>query len=123
MSDISLTSVPLEDVILDHRNEEELLSQAKVRVLNESGGLLNDFTENSPVAALIQGQVHAGAELLYDANRQTLKLLIEFLKRTGVERSLGTKAVVTLTFTLTSPQPIAFGIPEGFEVVDSSGQY
>ncbi|BAY23707.1 hypothetical protein NIES2100_34990 [Calothrix sp. NIES-2100] len=121
MSDIS--SIPLDDVVLDQRTEEDLVSQAQVRVFNASGGQLNDFSENSPIAALIQGQAFAGSELLYYINKLPLALVVKFLKLTGVEQSLGTKAVTTLNFTLTSPQSIPFTIPEGFEVVDSSGIY
>ncbi|BAY64991.1 hypothetical protein NIES22_50920 [Calothrix brevissima NIES-22] len=121
MTDIS--SIQLSSVIIDERTEEELVSQAQLRVFNASGGQLNDFSENSPVAALIQGQAFAASELLYWVNKLPLALVIDFLKVTGVEQSLGTKAVTTLTFTLTAPQSTPFTIPEGFEVVDSSGTY
>lgn len=121
MSDIS--SIPLDDVVLDQRNEEDLVSQAQVRVFNASSGQLNDFSENSPVAALIQGQAFAASELLFYVNKLPLALVVKFLKLTGVEQSLGTKAVTTLNFTLTAPQNTPFTIPEGFEVVDSSGTY
>lgn len=122
MSDISFTE-PLSEVILDNRNEEELLSQAQLRVFNESNGRLNDFSDNSPLAALLQGQVFACAEFLYYVNQLPLALVVDFLKITGVERSLGTKAKVILTFNLTLPQSTPFIIPQGFEVVDESGNY
>lgn len=115
-------SIVLNSIKLDPRNEVDLVEQAKLKVYNASGGLLNDFTENSPVAALIQGQAFAGAELLYYANQLPLAFVIDFLKVTGVTRSLGTKAKTTLTFNISSPQNIIFTIPEGFEVVDSEGR-
>ncbi|AFY49018.1 Baseplate J-like protein [Nostoc sp. PCC 7524] len=118
-----MTTEPLTSIILDPQAEEELALRSQARVFNESGGLLNDFSENSPVAALIQGQAFAGAELLYYINQLPLALVIDFLKITGVERSLGTKATTTLTFTLITPQSTTFTIPEGFEVVDLSGRY
>jgi hypothetical protein len=121
MNDELENSIPLESIILDPRNEETLVTQARIRVFNESKGVLNDFSENSPVAALIQGQAFAGAELLYYINRLPLALVIDFLKITGVERRLGTKAVVTLTFTLSAPVSTSFVIPEGFEVVSEDG--
>ncbi|MBD2196621.1 MULTISPECIES: baseplate J/gp47 family protein [Calothrix] len=121
MTDIS--SIPLDTILLDDRDEESIVSQAQLRVYNASGGQLNDFSENSPVAALIQGQAFAASEFLYHVNKLPLALVVDFLKVTGVEQSLGTKAVTTLTFTLTAPQSTPFTIPEGFEVVDSSGQY
>ncbi|MFN6486302.1 MULTISPECIES: baseplate J/gp47 family protein [unclassified Nostoc] len=117
MADITLTSITL-----DPRNEVEIVEQAKLKVYNASGGLLNDFTENSPIAALIQGQAFAGAELLYYINQLPLALVIDFLKITGVTRSSGTKAKTTLTFSISSPQSVIFTIPEGFEVVDSNGK-
>ncbi|UKO99355.1 baseplate J/gp47 family protein [Nostoc sp. UHCC 0870] len=110
-------------ILIDEQNEESILEQAQLRVFNESGGLLNDFSENSPVAALIQGQAFAAAEFLYYVNKLPLALVIDFLKLTGVVRSLGTQAKTTLTFTLSNPQGIAFTIPEGFEVADESGNY
>ncbi|NEU81505.1 baseplate J/gp47 family protein [Nostoc sp. UIC 10630] len=117
MADIILNSI-----FLDPRNETDIVEQAKLKVYNASGGLLNDFTENSPVAALIQGQAFAGAELLYYVNQLPLALVIDFLKITGVTRSSGTKAKTTLTFSISSPQNTIFTIPEGFEVVDSQGK-
>ncbi|MFN6531031.1 baseplate J/gp47 family protein [Nostoc sp. ChiSLP03a] len=115
-------SIVLTSITLDPRDETELVEQAKLKVYNASGGLLNDFTENSPVAALIQGQAFAGAELLYYINQLPLALVIDFLKITGVTRSSGTKAKTTLTFSISSPQSVIFTIPEGFEVVDSNGK-
>lgn len=117
------TTIPLESVILDPRNEEELVTKAQIRVFNESNGLLNDFTDNSPLAALIQGQAFAASELLYYVNKLPLALIIDFLKITGVERSLGTKAVVDLQFYLSAPLNNTFIIPQGFEVVDETGVY
>jgi hypothetical protein len=115
--------VPLDSVLIDPRNEEELLEQAQLRVFNSSGGQLNDFSENSPVSALLQGQAFAGSEILYYANQLPLALVIDFLKVTGTYRRLGTKAKVTLTFNLSSPQSVPFTILEGFEVLDESGNF
>jgi hypothetical protein len=122
MDDIN-NLVPLDSVILDPRNEEELLEQSQLRVYNSSGGQLNDFSENSPVAALLQGQAFAGSELLYYANQLPLALVIDFLKITGISRRLGTKAKATLTFNLSSPQSLPFTILQGFEVLDESGNF
>lgn len=113
----------LESIILDPQDEETIVESAQLRVFNESGGQLNDFTENSPVAALIQGQAFAASEFLYYVNQLPLALVIDFLKVTGVTRKLGTQAKTTLTFTLSNPQSFTFTIPEGFEVTDQSGNY
>ncbi|ANV88503.1 baseplate J/gp47 family protein [Picosynechococcus sp. PCC 7117] len=122
MEDIN-NLIPLDEVILDNRNEEELFEQARVRVFNSSQGTLNDFTENSPLASILQGQVFAGAEFLFYANQLPLALVVDFLKVTGVQRNLGTKAKVTLTFSITAPQPVSYVIPAGFEVVDVTSKY
>ncbi|MBD2452241.1 baseplate J/gp47 family protein [Nostoc sp. FACHB-152] len=116
-------TIPLQSILIDPRNEETLVAEAQVVVSNASNGQLNDFSENSPVAALIQGQAFAGAELLYYINQLPLALVVDFLKVTGVQRSLGTKAKATLTFNISSPQSVDFTIPQGFEVVDDSGNY
>ncbi|AUT00914.1 hypothetical protein CLI64_11165 [Nostoc sp. CENA543] len=118
MSDITET---LNSIILDERDEEQIVEAAQVRVFNASGGALDDFTENSPVAALIQGQAFAASELLYHVNRLPIAIIIDFLKVAGVTRRLGTKAAATLTFTLTTPLSNSFVIPAGFEVIDSTG--
>ncbi|BBD59511.1 hypothetical protein NIES2109_22980 [Nostoc sp. HK-01] len=118
MTDISTT---LNSIILDDRDEETIVQQAQLRVFNASSGQLDDFTENSPVAALIQGQAFAASELLYKVNKLPIAVIIDFLKVIGVERRLGTKATTTLTFTLTAPLSNTFIIPEGFEVIDVSG--
>ncbi|ALF55612.1 hypothetical protein ACX27_26665 [Nostoc piscinale CENA21] len=118
MTDISTT---LKSIILDERDEETILQQAQLRVFNASSGQLDDFTENSPVAALLQGQAFAASELLYKVNQLPIAVIIDFLKVIGVERKLGTKATATLTFTLTAPLSNTFVIPEGFEVIDITG--
>lgn len=118
MTDISQT---LNSIILDERDEETIVQQAHLRVFNASGGQLDDFSENNPIAALIQGQAFAASELLYKVNQLPIAVIIDFLKVIGVERRLGTKATTTLTFTLTAPLSNTFVIPEGFEIIDVSG--
>lgn len=121
MTDIA--SVPLNSVILDDRQEEELVKQANLKVFNASGGLLNDFSENSAINAIAQGLAFAGSEILYKANQLPLAFVVDFLKVTGLQRKLGTKATVTLTFSLTSALNNSYFIPQGFEVIDDAGQY
>lgn len=120
---MSELTTPLESIIIDDRDEEKLVEQARLKVFNQSNGLLNDFSENSIISSLIQGQAFAGSELLYKVNKSILALVIDFLKVSGVERRLGNQAVVDLTFTLTSTLGSTFYLPEGYEVVDDSGQY
>ncbi|MBD2515182.1 baseplate J/gp47 family protein [Nostoc sp. FACHB-973] len=121
MSDISV--IPFESITLDPRNEETLVAQAMIRLREASAEQISNFSENSPETALLQAQAFAGSELLYYVNKLPLALVLEFLKVTGVERSLGTKARTTLTFTLTAPQSNSFVVPQNFEVVDFTGTY
>ncbi|MBW4421183.1 MAG: baseplate J/gp47 family protein [Myxacorys californica WJT36-NPBG1] len=107
--------------LIDERNEEQLVTEAQRTAFNKSNGLLNDFSDHNPLTCLIQGQAYSGAELLYSVNKLPLVLLLKFLQTTGVQRNLGSKAVTTLTFTLTAPLTQAFQIPANFEVVSSNG--
>jgi hypothetical protein len=116
-------TVPLELIPIDDRSEEALVEQARLRVYTASSGLLNDFSENSAIAALIQGQGFAASEFLYRVNKLPLNLVIAFLSVAGVQRRLGTKASVSLTFSLTAPLTNSFFIPQDFEVLDESGQF
>lgn len=121
MTDFQVEALELPTI--DPRDEETLATQAQIRVKNKSGNLLNDFSDSSPITALLQGQAFAGSELLWYTNKVVPALAIQYLKNAGVERRLGTKAVVTLTFTLRAFQNVAFTIPAGFQVQDTSGQY
>lgn len=109
--------------VLDPRNEEEIVRQAQLAVYNGSKAQLNDFSDHSPLAALLQGQAFAGAEFLYYVNKLPLALVLRFLETTGVKRKLGQTATAQLTFTLSAPLNQPFEIPAGFEVIDSSGEF
>lgn len=107
---------PLEPIDLDPRNEEELIDRAADRIYTASGGTINDFSENSPAIALVEGQALAGAELLYQANQFAEAVTIQFLQIAGIQRSLGTVAEVVLTFTLTQRLSTPFTLPAGYIV-------
>lgn len=121
MADIDTESLGLYLPTIDPRNEEELAQQSRMVVLNRSNGLLNDFSDHNPLAALTQGQAFAGAELLYYANKLPIALVLKFLEVVGAVRSLGSKATVNLTFTLTAPIGTEFLIPQGFEATNRRG--
>lgn len=114
---------PLPLPILDPRNEATLTEQALIRVFNASGGLLNDFSSSSVARALVEGQAFAAAEMLFYLNRLPLAIVLQYLRITGVERSLGTKAQVTLTFTLRATLAAPFTIPQGFQVLGGRYSY
>lgn len=112
---------PLNDPILDPRNEEDLVLRALDRVHAISNGRLNDFSPSSPARALIEGQAFCGAELLYWVNKLPEALAIAFLKIAGIQQRLGSAAQATLTFTLTAPLSSPFVIPQGYQVKSDSG--
>ena len=106
--------------ILDPRNEEDLSAQAIAIVSNRSGGLLNDFSDHSPISALMQGFAFSAAELLYYTNQLPYALVLKFLQTsTGITQSLGQKATVSLTFTLSAPLTNSFQIPANFQILGS----
>lgn len=106
--------------IIDPRNEEELANQSSAIVSNRSGGVLNDFSDHSPISALMQGFAFSSAELLYYANQLPYALVVKFLETsTGISQSSGQKATVALTFTLSAPLSNSFQIPANFEVLGS----
>jgi hypothetical protein len=121
MVDIDTESLGLYLPAIDPRNEEELAKQGQLVVFNRSSGLLNDFSDHNPLAALLQGQAFSGAELLYYASKLPLALVVKFLEVTGSTRKLGTKATATLTFTLTASLSSAFQILAGFEITNRAG--
>ena len=107
---------PLENPVIDPRNEEEIVEYATDRIFQASGGRLNDFSESSPARALVEGQAFAAAELLYYANQLPEGFAIAFLKIAGIQQRLGTFAKVNLTFRLSVPLGNPFTIPQGYEV-------
>lgn len=110
-------------LVLDPRNEAELVTQAQRRVENASNGALNDFTPGSPLAALLEGQVFATAELLYYLNMLPEALALEVLRLSGTDRSPGTKARGTLVFLLQRPLSNPFVLPAGYRLTHNSRDY
>lgn len=123
MAEIETTNLGLFIPAIDDRSEEDLYAGALNVVLNRSQGSLNDTSPHNPLGVLLRSQAFASAELLFRVNKLPLSLLVKFLEITGVERRLGAKAQVTLTFTLTAPRNTPFTISAGFEVTNNSGAY
>lgn len=107
--------------VIDNRSEAQLTEQAKRVTFERSGGLLNDFSEGSVTDVLLRSQCYAGAELLWYTSLLPTALAVKFLEITGVKRSLGTKALSTVRFTLTAPRTGVFSVPSGFIVKGNSG--
>ncbi|MBE9178661.1 baseplate J/gp47 family protein [Oculatella sp. LEGE 06141] len=117
-----MDSQPLEYPVLDPRNERQLVEQSLVRTYNASERKLNDFSTSSVVRVFVEGMGFCAAEMLWHVNKLPAALLIAFLRNAGVERRLGTKATVNVTFTLAQPLSTPYTIPQGFQVADSSNR-
>lgn len=116
-----LTNIP--KLILDAQNEDELTQLAYARIKTASGNTINDFRPGSAIAALVEGQTFALAELLYYLNMMPEAIAIEVFRLYGVERSLGTQAAGELTFTLTQPTSDIFILPAGYSIPYLDGQF
>ncbi len=113
---------PLPLPIIDPRNESDLINAAIALADQLSNGLLNDFSLNSPMLALIESQAFVAGELLYYLNRSIAAIAIQYYKNFGIEQKLGSPAIVELKFTLNAVQSNLFSIPSGFIVTTSSGK-
>lgn len=106
----------LPKLILDPTNEGDLVQLAFARIRAASGNTITDFRPGSSVAALVEGQTFALAELLYYLNLMPEAIAIEVFRLYGVKRSLGTKAAGSLTFRLSDPAIDPFTLPVGFTI-------
>lgn len=95
MSEIFGPILPLQ---LDSRNTPELLRAIQTRINLESEGKLNDFTPASPLSAITEGQAFAQAELLFYLNNLPEAFTLQWLRNLGVQRKLGSRAYVDVTF-------------------------
>jgi hypothetical protein len=88
-------------VVLDPRDDVTLLEQMYMRVLNASGGKLNQVTPGSSLAALFEGIVYALATQRWYLNNLPEALAIEMFRFSGVKRSAGQFAAGEVTVLLT----------------------
>jgi uncharacterized phage protein gp47/JayE len=102
--------------VIDPRNEEQLADEALLDAFTLSEGRLNDTTDHNPLAVFARTLSRLGSEILWYANKLPRALAVAYLRLAGVERSLGQKARVNLTFTLTGAVTSTYTIPAGFEV-------
>jgi hypothetical protein len=100
-------------LVLDGRNEDELLEQAYQRVFTASGGALNAKQPGSALMALLEGQTFLTAELLWYLNQLPEATAIEVMRLTGVERILSAKAFGVLKVTLVQPLGTPFILSVG----------
>jgi uncharacterized phage protein gp47/JayE len=116
-------SLDIPRIVLDPADDEALRSQAFNRIRIASDNRLTDFSPGSPVAALVEGQVFAQAELSYFLGLLPEALALEVFRLAGPERSEGTRAVGELTFLLTKPISNDFFIPIGYRVNNGDLSY
>jgi uncharacterized phage protein gp47/JayE len=100
-------------LVLDGRNEDELLEQAYQRVVAASGGVLNAKQPGSALMALLEGHTFLTAELLWYLNQLPEATAIEVMRLTGVERILSAKAFGVLKVTLVQPLGTPFILSVG----------
>ena len=96
MADIRGPILPLQ---LDPRNTPALVRDTQTKIFLESGGQLNDFSAASPLSAIVEGQAYAQSELLYYLNSLPEAFTLQWFRQLGIQRSIGAKAIVEITFT------------------------
>jgi Baseplate J-like protein len=102
----------LPDIQLDPRNEWELYEQAQDHVFKVSGGQLGSRNPADPLAFLLEGQVYAGAELLWYVNQLPSKLLTQWLSYWGLTTDDGAIATGSVTVQLAQVNAVVT-IPAG----------
>lgn len=118
MSNIYGPILPLQ---LDSRNTMALVRAIQTRMNLESGGELNDFTPASPLAAISEGQAFAQAELLYYLNNLPEAFSLQWLRQLGIQRRIGAKALVDVTFYKVPGYNRVVIIPQGTKVFANNG--
>lgn len=118
MSNIYGPILPLQ---LDSRNTSALVRAIQTRMNLESGGELNDFTPASPLAAISEGQAFAQAELLYYLNNLPEAFSLQWLRQLGIQRRIGAKALVDVTFYKVPGYNRVVVIPSGTKIFANNG--
>lgn len=113
---------PLLPLQLDSRNVNEVVRAIQSRIHIESGGQLTDFTPASPLAAISEGQGFAQAELLYYLNSLPEAVTIQWLRGLGIQRRIGSRALVDVTFFRVPGYNRPVTIPAGTKVYANGGQ-
>ena len=112
---------PILPLQLDSRNTSALVRAIQTRINLESGGELNDFTPASPLAAISEGQAFAQAELLYYLNNLPEAFSIQWLRQLGIQRRIGARALVDVTFYRVPGYNRVVIIPAGTKVYANNG--
>jgi uncharacterized phage protein gp47/JayE len=113
---------PILPLQLDSRNVNDLVRAIQSRIHIESNGQLTDFTPASPLAAISEGQGFAQIELLYYLNALPEAVTVQWLRSLGVQRRIGSKASVEVTFYRVPGYSRPVTIPAGTKVYADGGQ-
>lgn len=118
MSNVYGPILPLQ---LDPRNLPQLVRAIQSRINLESGGALNDFTPASPLASISEGQAFAQAELNYYLNNLPEAFSLQWLRQLGIQRIIGSRANVAVTFSSVAGYQNAIFIPKNTLLYTQSG--
>lgn len=92
---------PILPLQLDPRNTSALVRDMQTKIFLESDGQLNDFSPASPLSAMVEGQAFAQGELLYYLNSLPEAYTLQWLRQLGIQRAVGARSVVEVTFIKT----------------------
>lgn len=112
---------PILPLRLDGRNLNELVRSIQSRINLESGGVLTDFTPASPLASISEGQAFAQAELNYYLNNLPEAFSLQWFRQLGVQRIVGSRSVVTVSFTPVAGYQGGVVIPKDTKLLTGSG--
>lgn len=113
---------PILPLQLDSRNTEALVKAIQTRMYLESDGKLNDFTPASPLSAISEGQAFAQSELLYYLNNLPEAFSLQWLRQLGIQRKVGSRALVDVTFYKVPGYQRVLIIPRGTKLIANGGQ-
>lgn len=113
---------PILPLQLDSRNVNEIVRAIQSRIHIESNGQLTDFTPASPLAAISEGQGFAQMELLYYLNSLPEAVTVQWLRSLGVQRRIGSRAYVEVTFYRVPGYSRSVTVPAGTKVYADGGQ-
>jgi len=113
---------PILPLQLDSRNTDALVRAIQTRIFLESEGKLNDFTPASPLAAISEGQAFAQSELLYYLNNLPEAFSLQWLRQLGVQRKIGSRALVDVTFYKVPGYQRVVIIPAGTKLYSNNRQ-
>lgn len=107
--------MPLTPINLDDRDFEQLMSDAKEKIL-QSGSQWTDLSPGDPGTVLLELFAYLTETMIYRLNRLPEKAYVEFLRLIGVTLTAPASAGATLLFTLSRPSSNPVEIPQNTRV-------